>query len=176
MLGTFGGGRLVLVGSLGQRGLSSGSSSVGLGSFLTFLSLFEIRVLENPGCKVPLNEGGKRNTYTTSTADTTTTATSATTATAATTGALATFIAAGALAATGSTFLSLRGLWLASELHRDLTGEDLLTGESLDGGSGFSSSGQIDERIANGAVGARVHRNRGALARSYESVTSLRLG
>jgi hypothetical protein len=110
-------------------------------------------------------------TYTTSTTNTATTATSATTAAATATRALATLVTAGTLAATGSTFLSLSGLGRASELHRDLAREDLLAGESLDGSGRLGSSGEVNECVSNGAVGAGVHWDRGALAGGYESAT-----
>jgi hypothetical protein len=112
-------------------------------------------------------------TYATTTSDTAATATSATTATAAATGALAAFIATGTLAAAGSTFLGLRGLGLASQLHRNLAREDLLAGEFLNSGAGLVGSGEIHKGVANGAVGAGVHRDRGALAASLRLVIEL---
>jgi hypothetical protein len=100
-----------------------------------------------------------------STGDTATTAASAATATATTTSALATLVAAGALTATNGTLLGLRGLGLAGELNRHLARQDLLAREALNGCSGFGSGGEVDESVANGTVGAGVHRDRGALAR-----------
>lgn len=105
-----------------------------------------------------------RGTYATSATSTSTTSTSATAASAPAASALASLTAAGALAATSSTFFRLRGLRLAGQLHRDLAREDLLSGESLDSSGGLSSSSEVHKGVANGAVGAGVHRDRGALA------------
>lgn len=104
---------------------------------------------------------GQGKTYATTTAET---ATTATTTTAATAGSpLAALVAAGTLTTTHSTLrLGLRRLRLASNLDRDLALQDLLARQLLDGLLGLMGSGQVDERIANRAVGAGVHRNGGA--------------
>jgi hypothetical protein len=105
------------------------------------------------------------NTYTGGTATTGTTTSTAATATAATTAGSA---AAGALrtrtlaVGTLNSLLASR-LGLASELNGDLALEDLLAGELLDGTLSLGRSGEVDESVADRAVGARVLWDRNGL-------------
>jgi hypothetical protein len=48
-------------------------------------------------------------------------------------------------------------------LNGDLTLKDLLSRKFCDGGSSFGGGSKIHESIANGAVVARIHRDRDAL-------------
>lgn len=152
LLGSLIASSLVVVGSFGQRGL--------VGSISTFLSLrgllMIMSVLIEPQRPI-------ESTYTTTTA-TATTATSATTATAPSTSTLTALTAAGTFTTTGSTFLGLGRLGLAGQLHGHLAREDLLARETFDSCGSFVGSGEIHKGVANRAVGAGVHRDRGALA------------
>ena len=90
-----------------------------------------------------------------STASATSTASTSATATATTRS-----TAAGALATrsltVGSLGLLTSRLRLASKLNRDLALEDLLAGELLDGALSLAGGREVDESVADGAVGAGV--------------------
>jgi hypothetical protein len=64
----------------------------------------------------------------------------------------------------GSLCLLSSGLRLAGELDRNLALEDLLAGELSDGALGLGGSREIDESVANRAVGSRILRDRDGLA------------
>lgn len=91
----------------------------------------------------------------------TSTAATATTGATATAGGLAT--ASALMALTVGTLGLLVRLGLASELDGDLALEDLLARELSDGTLSLAGGREVDEGIADGAVGARVLGNRNGL-------------
>ena len=148
--------RLALLGGSSVVGLVIGQRinlSRDIGGGLGFLSLLTTLVY------FCISISGGRGTYraaTTSNATPTTAATA--TATTPTAGPFAAF----ALTATCSTLPGLRGLRLASQLDRNLTLEDLITRELLDGSVGLVCGGEVHEGVTNGAIGAGVDRDGGA--------------
>lgn len=110
------------------------------------------------GCNYPDRE----YTYTAAAA-TASTATTATAGAAATTGGLT------AASALGTSILAvvlglLSSLGLASQLDRHLALKDLLSGELSDGAVGLGGGREVDERVADGALGAGVLGDRNGLA------------
>lgn len=125
--------------------------------------------------KVQKRKTGVEKTYTSATTETAATATTPATSAAAVGGPLASLCATGALVTAGTSFLVLLLLLLlqlllliglASKLDGDLTLEDFLAGQSSNSILSLLSGGKVDKGVANRAVSARIHRDRGALSRS----------
>lgn len=151
--------------SLGGRGgssggggwrLSSSSRGVPLLVLLGSVLLYTSAEVESVACWAFSYTSGAASA---SASSTTTTASAPTTAR----GAAASALVARTLTV-GSLCLLSSGLRLAGELDRNLALEDLLAGELSDGALGLGGSREIDESVANRAVGSRILRDRDGLA------------
>lgn len=158
-------GRAVVLASLVVAGLVGdvlqglgGRGSGALGTLLLLLALGR-----NVSFCVHLTRNIQARTYTIATSTATTAATGAT----ATAGGLT--AASAFMALTGGTLGLLVRLGLASELDGDLALEDLLAGELSDGTLSLVGSREVDEGIADGAVGARVLGNGNRLTTRNEA-------
>lgn len=161
-LASLGGSGIILVGELRQRGsLARGSGGL-LFSTLSTLGLRRTKMLV-------VAQLTRWDTAYRATSACSTTNTAATTATATGTSSrpLAAFVAAGTFTATYSTLsLGLSGLRLTGKLNGDLALKNFLSGKLCNSGSSFRSGCEIHESIADGAVVARVHRDRDTLTRN----------
>lgn len=142
---------MVLVGDVLEGfNLVGAAGSVNSGACVLALGLLVLEGMSVTGCSYPDREF----TYTAAAA-TASTATTATAGAATTTGGLTTASALGT--STLAVVLGLlSSLGLASELDRHLALKDLFSGELSDGAVGLGGGGEVDERVADGALGAGV--------------------